>query len=292
MEDALRNAFDCKPSKNLDDDRTTFLWIELSKTSFGYAADMVGYIHRLNDILAGDNFEVYRRLRAQLLWLANARPDLCAFVSLASSVTSSSFCRLDVSMINSRVQYLKRTRDIQLRYPHLDVANLRLLVYADASWRASYASDSSSDGASQVGYVVLLADDASCCFLDFHSGKARRVARSSMAAETLAFAQAFDAAFALRHQLFEMLGREVPILMHTDSAALFDAITRYKRTTEARLMIDIHAVREAYRRKELHNVALIRSEYNIADAMTRYRVMQHCCNASGRTKCVIPWNSM
>jgi hypothetical protein len=90
-----------------------------------------------------------------------------------------------------------------------------------------------------------------------------------MAAETLAFAQAFDAAFALRHQLFELLGREVPILMHTDSAALFDAITRYKRTTEARLMIDIHAVREAYRRKELHNVALIRSEYNIADAMTK-----------------------
>jgi hypothetical protein len=90
-----------------------------------------------------------------------------------------------------------------------------------------------------------------------------------MAAETLAFADGFDCGFVLREELKRMLGQHIPLLMLTDSAALFDAITRRKRTSEGRLMLDIYAAGEAYRRGEMDNIALIRTQYNIADAMTK-----------------------
>jgi hypothetical protein len=92
-----------------------------------------------------------------------------------------------------------------------------------------------------------------------------------MAAETLAFEDAFDAAFTLRHDLSVLMGRHIPIFMFTDSARLFDSITSIKRTTECRLMLDIYAAREAYKKREIDNIALIRSQYNIADAMTKVK---------------------
>jgi hypothetical protein len=90
-----------------------------------------------------------------------------------------------------------------------------------------------------------------------------------MAAETLAFGDAFDAAFTIREELSALVGHRVPMLMLTDSAGLFDSMTRYKRTTEGRLKLDICAAREAYKRGDLHNIALIRTQYNVADAMTK-----------------------
>jgi hypothetical protein len=59
------------------------------------------------------------------------------------------------------------------------------------------------------------------------------------------------------------------MLMLTDSAGLFDSITRHKPTTERRLMLGIYAAREAYKRGDLDNIALIRTEYNVADSMTK-----------------------
>jgi hypothetical protein len=90
-----------------------------------------------------------------------------------------------------------------------------------------------------------------------------------MAAETLAFGDAFDAAFTLRHDMNLLVGRHVPLLLLTDSAGLFNSITRGKRTTEGRLMLDLYAAREAYKNRELDNIALIRSEHNVADAMKK-----------------------
>jgi hypothetical protein len=65
------------------------------------------------------------------------------------------------------------------------------------------------------------------------------------------------------------MGKRVPMLMLMDSASLFDAITRQRRTSEGRLMIDMYAAREAYRRHDLDNISLIKSEFNLADALTK-----------------------
>jgi hypothetical protein len=47
-----------------------------------------------------------------------------------------------------------------------------------------------------------------------------------MAGETLPFADGFDNAFILRHDLESMLGQPVPLAMYTDSQALFNVLTR------------------------------------------------------------------
>ena len=85
----------------------------------------------------------------------------------------------------------------------------------------------------------------------------------------MAFAEAFDAAFILKTDLQEVLYQPVPLDMLTDSKSLFDVITKNSSTTEKRLMIDIASARESYGRLEISNIGLVRSEHNIADAMTK-----------------------
>jgi hypothetical protein len=82
------------------------------------------------------------------------------------------------------------------------------------------------------------------------------------------FAAGFDASFTLRHQLSELLGREIRLML-TDSKSPFDIIITQKRTTEHRLMIDIFAARQVHRRREIDNIGLIRSEFNLADDLTK-----------------------
>eukprot|EP00171_Calliarthron_tuberculosum_P003375 IDg3375t1 len=54
-------------------------------------------------------------------------------------------------------------------------------------------------------------------------------------------------------------------------AILFDIITRNRQTSEKRLMIDIRAAREAYNERDISNIALIESEHNPADALTKIK---------------------
>lgn len=95
--------------------------------------------------------------------------------------------------------------------------------------------------------------------------------RSTTAGEALAFVDGFDAAFALRADMQQALGRDIPIIMLTDSQILFNVLTRKRTTSEKRLMIDLKVARAAYANKEISNVALIGSIHNPADSLTKIR---------------------
>jgi hypothetical protein len=166
--------------------------------------------------------------------------------------------------MNKPLARLKDTADLALSYPALDVDTIRMVVYADSSFA------NRRDKSSQLGYVVCRRDKTgTVCILGYRSCKSWRVVRSAMAAETLAFTAAFDAAFSVRDQLEKVLKRNVPITMYTDSNALFDVLASNRTTTEARLMIDLSATRQSYNRFEIQSVGLIRSEFNPADALTK-----------------------
>jgi hypothetical protein len=116
----------------------------------------------------------------------------------------------------------------------------------------------------------MLADErGQASLLQFSSTKAKRVCRSALTAEALSFVAGFDFAYLLKADLQELLGKTIPMLILTDSEPLFNIITRERFTTEKRLMIDLAAARESYRRKEIANIGLIASEFNIADALTK-----------------------
>lgn len=60
-----------------------------------------------------------------------------------------------------------------------------------------------------------------------------------MASEILAFADDFDMEYTKRNDLEQSLAKNLPLLMLTDSHALFDVFTRAIYTTEKRLMIEV-----------------------------------------------------
>lgn len=101
------------------------------------------------------------------------------------------------------------------------------------------------DLSSQLGRIVLMMDDHNSAVpILYQSYKLRRVTRSVLAAEVIAFSDLFDDAFALRTHLEGLLDRPVPIHLLTDSKSLFDILTHGMQTFEKRLMLDIHAARQ------------------------------------------------
>lgn len=227
---------------------------------------MDNYIERLTALPPDATFKDYIALRASLLWLAHARPDTAAFASLVGSNTEADFDAKLIVEINSQLAKLKESRQIMLTFPKLDPKTLRLVVYADGSFA------NRKDKGSQLGYVICLTDaSGAMCIIQFKSHKAYRVVKSAMAAETLAFAAAFDSGFLIRRQIEIILDQDVPLLMLTDSKCLFDVLTSNKNTTEGRLMLDIFAARQAYSRREIDNIGLIKSEVNLADDLTKMK---------------------
>ena len=73
---------------------------------------------------------------------------------------------------------------------------LRIVGYSNAAFANNF------DLLSQLGRMMLLMDDTDVSVpISFKSNKSRRVTRSVLSAEFITFADLFDDAFAIRHQL-------------------------------------------------------------------------------------------
>ncbi len=90
-----------------------------------------------------------------------------------------------------------------------------------------------------------------------------------MAAEVIAFSDAFDVGYTLATELSSLLGRKVPLILLTDSKSLFDVISKGSRTSEKRMMLDIAAARERYRRRDIFNIGFVRSSKNLVYGLTK-----------------------
>lgn len=77
---------------------------------------------------------------------------------------------------------------------------------------------------------------------EFLFQKARRATRSSLAGETILFADSFKKSFTFQHNLQRMLECKTAVLMFTDSKLLFDVIPGNRYTTELRPKLSIATV--------------------------------------------------
>lgn len=231
-----------------------------------FSLGQVAYIDNLNVLPTTASFSEFASARASAAWLAHTRPDLCCGLNQAAQVSEANFLPTDVKALNAVVGKAKSRRDLVLTYPRLDLASLRLHVYADASFATN------KDQSSQIGYIILLCDASGRIHvLAFTSRKSKRVVRSIMAGEVYAFSAALDEAYITRYDLESLYEQHIPITVHTDSKQLFDVVTRGSHPTEKRLMIDVAAARQAYKRHDLAKVALVTSEHNVADGLTKPR---------------------
>jgi hypothetical protein len=94
------------------------------------------------------------------------------------------------------IKYLQDNPNVELQYPCMDVSTLSLHVFSNA------ACANNDNFACQLGYLAFLSDGTgNCALLDFKSMKAKRVTRSILAGELIAFAEAFDRSFVLKNDL-------------------------------------------------------------------------------------------
>jgi hypothetical protein len=141
--------------------------------------------------------------------------------------------------LNKIIKHLQAKSDLVLRYPLMDVTTLSSHVFSDTIFA------NNDDFVCQLAYLAFLSDqEGSCALLDYNSMKARRVTRSILAGELIAFAEAFDRSFVLTSDLEDMLNMRIPIRMYPASQSLFGVISKGSMTAESRLQIYIALARE------------------------------------------------
>jgi hypothetical protein len=205
-------------------DNVTFAGVEINRGTDGFQLHQQRYISTLDTLSDSSTFQRYRSLRAKLSWAAHTRPNVSCATAQAGQVTDSMYAKEPLTYIkelNVVVKHLRKTASFTLKYPKLDINSLTLKEYTDASYANNF------DGSSQLGYIIFLAD-ASGKYqpIVWSSHKSRRVTRSVPGIETMAFADEFDAAYSLKHDLQAILKQSVDILMYTNSLSLFDVITK------------------------------------------------------------------
>jgi hypothetical protein len=165
-------------------------------------------------------------------------------------------------VVRDTITFLHETADVGLVFPKL-AGPLRLVCYADASFAGNV------DHSSQLGCLLMLVDSANNAhILNWFSRKSSRVTVSILTAETLACTAAVDVAYAMRLQLAHM-GIDAELDVLTDSKQLYTALQGHGKVTEQRLMTDVAALRQVLRKKEVTRVGFVRSQYNLADGLTK-----------------------
>ena len=245
----------------------TFAGVSINRHQDGkLSMDQTFYLQKLECIESSSDFQSFRSMRMRVAWLANTRPDMQFEISQLAQVTKERFDAdpmAHIKKLNNSIRYA-HDNIAHLPFPKLDLRSVRIVGYSDAAFANNY------DATSQLGRVILLIDDDNNSIpIAFKSYKSRRVTRSVLSAEVIAFANLFDYAFSIRSQIEQALRRGVPMHLLTDSKSLFDIISKGSRTSEKRIMLDIHATREAYRHQEISNIGFVRSQYNLADGLTK-----------------------
>ena len=256
--------------------------------------------------LTSKEITALRGLCGALQWPSvQSSPHLQASVSLAAGQVNNAKVST-VQDLNRTLKFAKQNGDVGLVYKSLGpVEQLRLVTLFDASFSTR------PDGSSQGGYMILLVPEHTLVnqednfhMLEWRSMKLPRVARSSLAAETQAAAQATDATDAVckfwdhllcpNLQLAELLRRPTTLkpVMITDAKALYDSFHRETVTanvTDRRTALEIRVIKELL--QDLGGeLRWVSSERQWADGLTKTSSRQLLANRLRHGKIGFYWD--
>ena len=207
--------------------------------------------------------KIFKQGIGQLGWLTNiSRPEgAYAFCQLSTRQTNPKMA--DFIRLKKEIRELKSI-NTWIKIGKLNLESVRVVAYCDASFGAL------EGGASQIGFIVFLEDEKSTSIpITWASRKARRVARSSLTAETLAAVEAIDFAIVVQSAVEEIVKRKLPpIKLLTDNKSLHDSTKTSNTLADKRLLIDMSALREMVENKELE-IMWISSKEQLADVLTK-----------------------
>ena len=211
-----------------------------------------------------------RQLRGavgQLNWVSGiSRPDIIFNVSEAASSQKQATVE-SIFKINKVIKYVKND-DSNILVPRFsNIKDFKLCVYTDASY------DNLPYGGSQGGHIIFLSDSYNnSCPIAWRSTKIKRVVKSTLAAETLAFVDGAEQAFLMSNLIAEIIYNKkklhLTIECRTDNKSLFQAYRTLKTLSDSRLNVEMAIVRQMLEREEIELV-WINAKEQLADALTK-----------------------
>ena len=221
-----------------------------------------------SSLLTREEKTVLRSKVGQLLWLTKqTRPDIAFEISSLAS-------KLQESTVEDLKKANKIIRKVKMENVYLSFNGLgnkvEVLLYSDASF------GNLADGGSQGGFVVFLrGENGMINPVTWQSRKLRRVARSTLASETLALADGVDCALSVAKLLKELLLNkystdEIPIKCYIDNNDLQQALYSKKLVSERRLRIELNAIKQLIQNGEIASVKWVRSEDQLANVLTKH----------------------
>jgi hypothetical protein len=195
------------------------------------------------------------------------QPQVAFGLSYAAQSTDQIPSKDDINQLNKCLQWQLDNQSKGLKFVQLDINKLRFVVFTDSSFA------NNKDYSSQIGYIIVLADDKHCNLIHWSSVKCRRITRSVIASELYGMAHGFDSACVLKDTLDKFFNRKegIPLIVCIDSFSLYECLVKLGTTREKRLMIDLMCIRQAYERREIAEVRWIPGDKNPADAMTKHK---------------------
>ena len=255
----------------------SYLGLKVVQTSDTVVVDQDSYIDSLepividparkkqiNEPLTAEEKKSLKALSGKLLWVTSqTRPDVAYLSCLVSNNGTAPTVRSLIDA-NKAVSRLKRDR-LKLKFP--DLGNPELIdvhIYGDASY------GSLPSGASQGAYIAFLRGNGKIAPISWKSKRLDRVAKSPLAAEAMAMADAADAGYFLVKMTKEIFGLQtVPnVTCYTDSKSLMDHLESNKLITDLRMRVDVARLREMIELREIHMI-WVDTENQLADALTK-----------------------
>ena len=167
----------------------------------------------------------------------------------------------------------------RIRYIELNLDYTKLFVFIDSLFA------NNKDFSSQISYKIIIANETTKApyndssfrirgnLVYYSSTKSKRVTRSVLALEIYSIVRGVNMAIAINTTIkiiTDQLGLLLtPIIVYTDSYLLYKCLVKLGTTKEKRLMIDIIAIRQLYKRRELTKIQQINSQDNLANAITK-----------------------
>ena len=215
--------------------------------------------------LTSDEKKQLKRLGGQMLWVASqTRPDLSFETCVMTNIGKQSTVRA-IHDANKAISKLK-SQSIGITFPSVESTDgMQVKAFSDAT----YAS--LDDGSSQGGHIIFIEGiNKKSVPISWQSKKLNRVTKSPLASETLALAEAADAAYLVAKMVQEIfqLTNTPDIECFTDNASLSETLKTSTTVSDKRLRVDIARLREMVDRKEI-KVTWVEGTKQLADCLTK-----------------------
>ena len=146
-----------------------------------------------------------------------------------------------------------------------DLKSINFKVFSDASF------NNLSGGGSQGGFLIFICDKKNNAIpIYWQSNRLKRVVKSTLAAETLAFSDAAESCFWLKTIFEELIPNACCKLdCFTDNKSLSQSVYSTTLMRDKRLQVDIAAIREMISKMEINSVKWVSSDAQLADCLTK-----------------------